>query len=198
MVAGRVGEEDIVTFEPWMLSFIVVAVMAAALWFWMTVWRTPLRSLLSLIVRYRLRRLLDVLASVRRSPDERFVTESVRAYEEMFDTILVLKALDSYYLTEFDTKLSDRSDDDDQTPSEDLADFYLVLTLRSLLVVSVHLSERRFRPEADSKEILNFLVEERRLIEREPRRILDHPERLWRKFGRGQIRGWRTPVVIPD
>jgi hypothetical protein len=186
------------TFEPWMLSFIVVAVMAAALWFWMAVWRTPLRSLLSLIVRYRLRHLLDILAGVRKSPDERFATESVRAYEEIFDTILVIKALDGYYLTEFDMKFSDRPDDDGRTPPEDLADLYLALTLHSLLAVSAHLFERRFRTGTEPKEILTFLVEERRLIEREPQRILDHPERLWRKFGRGRICGWRTSVVIKN
>ncbi|MFH1047437.1 MAG: hypothetical protein V1738_03995 [Patescibacteria group bacterium] len=174
-------------------SFVAIGLLL----FWFFVWRTPLRHLFAIALRYRAVRRLDWLATIGKNPSVRAQRQAIRSYEETFDCILILRSLDNFYSDELGVKWTEASAADGRSVANDLADIFAAYANGAIFAIANHLQTERFSSVDDRSEILAFLFEERRLILHEPAALLEHPDRLWRKFGHGPIYGWRTTFMLP-
>ncbi len=167
--------------------------LIAVVWFFIV--RTPMRHMISVTICYRLIRCVDWLAYIGRG-NARLVVTVKHSYEELFDTMLVVRALNQHYEDEAGLKWTDLLAEEGAKVSRDLAGLFLSYPAEALRMVSLHLYENRFSLNADPDEIYDFMLEEQLLMAENPDESLDHPCRLWRRFGRGAIYGWRTSLYF--
>jgi len=179
----------------YLVGALIIAAAIGLLWF--VVGQTPMRYMIAVTIRYRLIRVFDYLSTIGRA-SRRFRITSRHSYEELFDTALVIKALNQHYQNEIGLKWTDLMAEEGVTVSQDIAGMFVSCPEEMLNEVSLHLCENRFRVSTDPYEIHDFLREEQQLMAENPDESLGHPRRLWKRFGRGPIYGWRTPLFFAN